>query len=91
MNFTIRSATAADYPTLVAIELGYGYTGVLPAYRNQGIARAMKLRVLQWAKEQGYTLVRSWSDSRNAAMIRVNLHLGFVVQPPVLWMEKPWQ
>jgi len=71
-------------------ELGYGYTGVLPVYRNQGIARAMKLRVLQWAKEQGYTLVRSWSDSRNDAMIRVNLQLGFVVQPPVLWMEKMW-
>lgn len=48
----------------------------------------MKLRVLAWAKEQGYTAVRSWSDSRNTAMIRVNLCLGFQVQPPVLWMEK---
>lgn len=72
-------------------ELGYGYTGVLPAYRNQGIAKAMKLHVLQWAKAQGYTVVRSWSDSRNEAMIRVNLRLGFVVQPPLLWMEKKWQ
>ena len=69
-------------------ELSYGYTGVLPAYRKQGIARAMKVRVLQWAKAQGYSLVRSWSDSRNEAMIRVNLYLGFTVQPPVLWMEK---
>jgi len=72
-------------------ELGYGYTGVLPAYRNQGIARAMKLRVLQWAKEQGYRVVRFWSNSRNEAMIRVNLHLGSVIQPPVLWMEKKWK
>jgi RimJ/RimL family protein N-acetyltransferase len=71
-------------------ELEYGYTGVLPAYRNQGIARAMKLYVLRWAKGQGYTLARSFSDSRNEAMIRVNLHLGFVVQPPVLWMEKEY-
>jgi GNAT superfamily N-acetyltransferase len=69
-------------------ELEYGYTGVLPAYRNRGIARAMKLYVLRWAKAQGYTLARSFSDSRNEPMIRVNLHLGFVVQPPVLWMEK---
>ncbi|MEZ4681532.1 MAG: GNAT family N-acetyltransferase [Caldilineaceae bacterium] len=73
-----------------ASELSYGYTGVLPAYRNRGIARAMKWCVLAWAKAQGYTAVRSWSDSRNAAMIRVNLSLGFAVQPPVLWMEKGW-
>ncbi len=71
--------------------LSYGYTGVLPAYRNQGLARAMKLRVLQWAKAQGYTTVRAWSDSRNTAMLRVNQHLGFVEQPPVLWLEKQWQ
>jgi GNAT superfamily N-acetyltransferase len=75
----------------VAGEVEYGYTGVLPAYRNQGIARAMKLYVLRWAKAQGYTLVRSWSHSQNEAMIRVNLHLGFIVQPAVLWMEKAWQ
>lgn len=81
-SHAMRSATA---------ELSYGYTGVLPAYRNQGIARAMKVRVLQWAKDQGYTSARSWSDNRNEAMIRVNLHLGFVIQPPVLWMEKKWQ
>lgn len=72
----------------VASELEYGYTGVLPAYRNRGIARAMKLHVLRWAKTQGYTLVRSFSDSGNEAMIRVNLHLGFTVQPPVLWLNK---
>lgn len=72
-------------------EVDYGYTGVLPAYRNQGIAKAMKLRVLQWAKAQGYTAVRAWSDSRNKVMIRVNRHLGFVIQPAFLWMEKQWQ
>ncbi|MEZ4870032.1 MAG: GNAT family N-acetyltransferase [Caldilineaceae bacterium] len=70
-----------------ATELSYGYTGVLPAYRDQGIARAMKVRVLQWAKAQGYTHVRSWSDSCNAAMLQVNLHLGFTVQPSILWMK----
>ncbi|MFN8493370.1 MAG: GNAT family N-acetyltransferase [Caldilineaceae bacterium] len=72
----------------VSGELEYGYTGVLPAYRNRGIATAMKLKVLDWAKTEGYTLARSFSDSRNTAMIRVNQHLGFVVQPPVLWMQK---
>lgn len=81
-SHAMRSATA---------ELSYGYTGVLPTYRNQGIARAMKAHVLEWAKAQGYRVVRSWSDSRNQAMIRVNRHLGFVVQPPVLWMAKKWQ
>lgn len=81
-SHAMRSATA---------ELSYGYTGVLPTYRNQGIARAMKALVLEWAKAQGYKVVRSWSDSRNEAMLRVNRQLGFVMQPPVLWMEKKWQ
>lgn len=81
-SHAIRSATA---------ELSYGYTGVLPAYRKQGIASAMKMRVLEWAKTQGYRVVRSWSDSRNEAMIQVNLQLGFVVQAPILWMEKRWK
>jgi hypothetical protein len=48
----------------------------------------MKLHVLRWTKTQGYTLVRSFSDSRNEAMMRVNLHLGFTAQPPVLWLKK---
>jgi GNAT superfamily N-acetyltransferase len=79
-----------DLASGIPTELEYGYTGVLRAYRNQGIARAMKLYVLRWAKIHGYTLARSWSNSRNEPMIRVNLHLGFVGQPAVLWMEKLW-
>jgi mycothiol synthase len=69
-------------------ELEYGFTGVLPAYRNRGIARAMKVRVLSWAKSHGYTLARSWTSSENAVMILVNLALGFVPQPAVVWFEK---
>lgn len=80
-SHAMRSATA---------ELSYGYTGVLPPYRSQGIAKAMKIRVLAWAKTQCYRVVRSWSDSRNKAMLRVNRQLGFVMQPAVLWLEKKW-
>lgn len=72
----------------VATELEYGYTGVLPAYRKRGIARAMKLHVLRWAKRAGYTMARSFSDSNNQPMLRVNRYLGGVVQPPVYWLEK---
>lgn len=80
----------------VATELEYGYTGVLPAYRNRGIARAMKLHVLRWAETAGYTVARSFSDSDNQPMQRVNQYLGGVVQPTVYWLEKtmepqPWQ
>lgn len=74
--------------TGVPHELEYGYTGVVSTYRNRGIARALKVTVLCWAKAHGYTLARSWSNSQNTAMIRVNQHLGFVAQPAVLWMEK---
>jgi len=58
-----------------------GFTGVLREYRGRGIARALKLRALMWAKERGYRSVRTWNSTRNAPMLGINVALGFEKQP----------
>ena len=65
-----------------------GNTGVLREYRGQGIAVALKLRVLQFAKDRGVQLVKTWNDSENAAMMGINKKLGFQRQVGWIVFEK---
>ena len=58
-----------------------GFTGVRREYRGRGLAWALKLRALMWAKERGYRQVRTWNSTRNAPMLGINVALGFVKQP----------
>ncbi|HEU0000030.1 MAG TPA: GNAT family N-acetyltransferase [Ktedonobacteraceae bacterium] len=53
-------------------------TGVKRAYRHRGIALALKLRGIAYAREHGGTTIKTWNDSPNAAMIAINMQLGFV-------------
>lgn len=61
--------------------LTHGLTGVRQGYRRRGIAMSMKLKALQWAKEQGYKVVRTWNDSANRGMLVINERLGFRKEP----------
>jgi GNAT superfamily N-acetyltransferase len=58
-----------------------GFTGVLRERRGRGIAWALKLRALAWAKARGYREVRTWNSTRNAPMLGINVALGFAKQP----------
>jgi len=58
-----------------------GFTGVLREYRGRGIAWALKLHALAWAKARGYREVRTWNSTRNAPMLGINVALGFAKQP----------
>ena len=62
-------------------ELHTGFTGVLRGYRGRGIAMALKVRAITFAKERGYKSVRTWNSTLNAAMVGINMRLGFVKQP----------
>lgn len=73
-----------DYIGMVHLErradsgvLVNGFTGVLPAFRNRGIARALKLAAIAYAREQGYHQLLTGNHATNEPMLRVNDILGF--------------
>lgn len=68
--------------------LDTGLTGVIPAYRHRGIALALKLRSLAWAREQGVTQIRTTNASSNEGMLAINDRLGFVKRPAWLHLLK---
>ncbi len=61
--------------------LEHGLTGVRREFRRHGLAMALKVRALEWAKEAGYRTVRTWNDSANRGMLAINERLGFVREP----------
>jgi len=56
-------------------------TAVLRDERGKGIAMALKLRAVAYAKERGSREIRTWNDSINRPMLAINEALGFAKQP----------
>jgi GNAT superfamily N-acetyltransferase len=54
-----------------------GLTGVLRDYRGKGIAVALKLRVLDFARRNGFDNIRTFNASTNDGMLAINMKLGF--------------
>ncbi|HXF82814.1 MAG TPA: GNAT family N-acetyltransferase [bacterium] len=65
-----------------------GITGTRRAYRGRGIALALKLRTIAYAREAGKREIRTWNDTLNAPMLAINTRLGFVRQPAWLTVER---
>src|SRR5713101_2569601 len=63
-------------------------TGVIREYRGRGIATALKLRVIEYGKKNGYRMIKTWNDSDNWPMLAVNTKLGFKRQVGWITMEK---
>jgi GNAT superfamily N-acetyltransferase len=63
-------------------------TGVLPEYRGRGIAQALKLRTIQFARERGYREIRTSNDSTNAPMLHINDLIGFKRESPIIIFER---
>jgi len=57
-----------------------GYTGVRREYRGRGIAYALKLRAIDYARRHGSREIRTWNNTLNAPMLGINVALGFVKQ-----------
>ena len=55
-----------------------GLTGVKRAYRRQGIALALKLQGISYAKEHTYPTITTSVDSSNQPSLSMNERLGFV-------------
>lgn len=62
-------------------DLYQGLTGVRREYRNRGIAMALKLKTIEYARMHGYDFIKTWNDSTNVGMLAINEKLGFVRQP----------
>ena len=77
----LRSSQGSD-------DLYTGLTGVKRDFRRQGIALALKLNAIAWAKAQGRTRIKTWNESNNRGMLGINERLGFVRQPAWLDMVK---
>lgn len=75
---------SADDPTF----LWQGLTGVRRDARGRGIAMALKLETVRYARELGVEHIKTWNDQRNRPMLRINEALGFVKQPAWIAYQK---
>lgn len=82
----IISVLAYDNKTLVGFKIGYPYNdttfyswvgGILPEYRQQGIADNLAEHQESAAKSQGFKMLRTKSMNRFKPMIILNLKRGF--------------
>jgi GNAT superfamily N-acetyltransferase len=66
-------------------DLYNGLTGVLRSHRRRGIALALKLRSIAYARAHGRPTIKTWNESHNRPMLAINEALGFVKQPA--WID----
>jgi GNAT superfamily N-acetyltransferase len=74
----------------VAGVLHVGFTGVHPDYRGRGIALALKLRTVAFARAQGFEEIRTQNDAENLPMLHINEALGFTPKPAWLAYAKTY-
>lgn len=55
----------------------HGYTGVRPEHQGRGIATALKLHTLHWARARGVERLLGANDEENVAMRGINERLGY--------------
>jgi GNAT superfamily N-acetyltransferase len=65
-----------------------GLTGVIREYRGRGIAMTLKLRVLDFARRNGFDHIRTFNASTNEEMLAINRKLGFKRDSAWITFEK---
>lgn len=65
-----------------------GLTGVKRDYRRRGIATAMKLRAIDYARVNRNSIIKTDNEVNNIGMLTINRRLGFVKQPDIIAYEK---
>ena len=67
--------------------LSTGFTGVLRDYRRRGLATALKVYTIKYAKAADYTIIRTGNEENNP-MLTLNKQLGFTELTASLAFEK---
>lgn len=62
-------------------------TAVARPYRGKGLAVAVKAATVLWAKEAGYTTIRTDNNSENHRMLAINDRFGFQRSAAILLMR----
>lgn len=68
--------------------VGNGLTGVDPDYRGRGIARALKLKTIEWAREHDVKYIYTANDAENRPMLAINISLGYQSLPAEIELIK---
>lgn len=63
-------------------------TGVARAHRRKGVATALKVRIIEWCRENGYRWIETGNEKNNP-MYDLNVALGFERWCNFCIMEKP--
>lgn len=64
------------------------YTAVARAYRGRGIARALKLRTVEWAQQNRVRYIITGNDPANKPMLAINIDLGYQFLPANIQLVK---
>ena len=64
-----------------------GLTGVIRSHRRRGIAMALKVQALEFARQRGFQTVMTDNEEKNP-MYQLNLKLGFKPKPAWIDFEK---
>jgi GNAT superfamily N-acetyltransferase len=64
------------------------FTGVDREYRGKGIARSLKLRTVEWARENGMDWIYTGNEMSNAPMLAINIEMGYEPLPASIEMVK---
>lgn len=69
--------TVLDTAHSSADRLRQSWTGVLPAYRRRGIATALKVLTVQYARQHGYGTIATATRAGNIASQAMSRRIGF--------------
>jgi GNAT superfamily N-acetyltransferase len=58
------------------------------AYRGKGVARLLKLRQIEWARERGIRFLYTGNDINNPRMYDINVRLGYQPLPGTIGLVK---
>lgn len=68
-----------------------GYTcfmGVAQAYRGRGIAKALKVLTIEWARRKGLARLTTNNNAASAAIVSLNRELGYSLQLGAIYLVK---